>query len=204
MKIKSFLFLLVTAVITTGLVSCKTNQVTANPKVNELQTSEIVAELPVNQIQANSQELQFICAESYDRESNLRLPTTFAWKDGKKAAVVRWKTKEFKKYPPKERCEQVSPRFQTAYDNGSLKLITNGTMNNEPVICTTRNINGDCDTLLMTLRQKDDSLKILEQLIATLKGRQRGPVLHSSGTPQIYYEVDMEEFMRTESTPDKS
>lgn len=204
MKLKSYLFLVVTFALAPAVVSCDTSTLTENSKVNDLTANQIEDKLPLNQTQANSKELQFICAKAYDRESNHRLPTTFAWQDGRKAAVVRWKTDVFKNYSPQERCEEVSPRFQTAYHNGTLKLITNGTMNNQPVICSSGKINGDCDTLLMTLRSEDDSLAILRQLIATLKGRQRGPVLHSSGNPQIYYEVDIEKFMDEQSTPEKS
>lgn len=204
MRLKSYLFLVVIFALAPAVVSCNMTALTANPKVNNPQSTEIDDKLPLSQTQANSKELQFICAKGYDRESQRRLPTTFAWKDGRKARVVRWKTEVFKNYSPQERCEEVSPRFQIAYHNGSLKLITNGTINNQPVICTAGKINGDCDTLLMTLRPEDDSLAILRQLIATLKGRQRGPVLHSSGDPQIYYEVDIERFMREQSTPENS
>lgn len=144
-----------------------------------------------------NQKVQFICNESFDKETGARMPTTFAWADRGKIAVVRWRTEEFSGYPPQERCNEVSPRFQEAYDNGTLKMITNGTINNQPVICTATEYRGKCQTLLMTLRPSDDSLQVLNSFKDILNGRSTGPILHSSGTAQVYYQVDIETFLRT-------
>jgi hypothetical protein len=144
-----------------------------------------------------NQKVQFICNESFDKETGARMPTTFAWADRGKIAVVRWRTEEFSGYPPQERCNEVSPRFQEAYDNGTLKMITNGTINNQPVICTATEYRGKCQTLLMTLRESDDSLQLLNSFKDILNGRSTGPILHSSGTAQVYYQVDIETFLRT-------
>lgn len=97
---------------------------------------------------------------------------------------------------PNKRCEEVSPRFQTAYENDSLQYLTNGTINKEPVICTARSEGGDCDTLIMTLRRNiDDPKPILAQLADTFKGRSTGPIRHSSNKA-IYIQVDMEDFLK--------
>ncbi len=141
--------------------------------------------------------VQFICSLGLAQPTNESIPTTYAWTSRGKIAVLRWETTEFKNYPPQKRCEEVSPRFQEAYDNGSLSLITNGKMNGQSVICTSREVGDVCDTLLITLRPKDNSLEILTQLQELLSGRQVGAVRHSSGTPQIYYQVDIENFLRT-------
>ena len=140
---------------------------------------------------------QFICATSYDRATKQRHPTTFAWTPRGKIAVVRWSTEYFLKYSPQRRCQEVSPRFHKAYHNGTLGLITNGTMNNQPVICTAKEAGGACDTLLMTLRPQDNSLKILNHFRRLFAGEQVGPVKHSAGTPQVYYRIDIEKFLRT-------
>ncbi|MFM2061808.1 MAG: hypothetical protein RLZZ507_1478 [Cyanobacteriota bacterium] len=140
--------------------------------------------------------VKFICNQSFDQKANNNLPTTFAWHSKGKTALIRWETNYFRNYSPQRRCEEVSPRFQQAYDNGTINLITNGRMNNQPVICTVREYGAACDTLLMTLRPEDNSLQVLNLFKQIFSGRQEGPVKHSSGTPQIYYKINIEEFLR--------
>jgi len=146
---------------------------------------------------ASAQEVQFICGESFDRASGQRYPTTFAWTARGKMAVVRWKKQWSGNITPQQRCQSVSPRFQEAYSNGTLNFLTNGTANGQPVICTATERGGACQTMLMTLRAEDNSLQILNQLKDVLGGRAAGPVVHSSGVPQAYYQVDIENFLRT-------
>ena len=140
-------------------------------------------------------QVQFICSQSFDTQTNRRLPTTFAWTPRGKIALVRW-VKNLSDYSGQQRCEKVSPRFQEAYANGTLNWITNGKMNGQPVICTASSEGGPCQTLLMTLRPKDNSLAILIDFKDNLNGRASGPIRHSSGTPQVYYKIDIEEFLR--------
>ena len=70
-------------------------------------------------------------------------------------------------------------------------------MNNQPVICTTREYRGECDTLLITLRPEDDGESILFELKETLNARSLGGVVHSSYGKQYYYEVNIDRFLRT-------
>jgi len=144
----------------------------------------------------NRPEVKFICAEGYDQQSGEDKPTTYAWTERGKIAVIRWSTKFFgEKYTPQERCELVSPRFQKAYNNESLAYLTNGQINGQPVICTAKESGEDCANLLLTLRPQDNSRQVLKKLIAVFQGRQSGPVQQSSG--QLYYPIDMEKFLRT-------
>ncbi|MBC6477534.1 MAG: hypothetical protein GDA56_06835 [Hormoscilla sp. GM7CHS1pb] len=110
-------------------------------------------------------------------------------------------------YSAKKRCEQVSPRFQEAYDKGTLNYMTNGTWKgkngkDQPVICAASVLGGDCETLLFTLRHKDDSQKILAQLNEIIQDNSSKPARHDSGvSDQIYIKVDLEDFLR--NAPDK-
>lgn len=152
---------------------------------------------PIAESKAES-DVKFICGKSHDRQTDnkdKRLPTTFAWTSRGKTAIVRWE-KNFGKYSPQERCQSVAPRFQEAYDNGTLQMITNGKVNGQPVICAVREYGDSCQTVLMTLRKKDNPIQMLNDLKDTLNGRGVGPVKNSSGTPQIYYQVNMDEFLR--------
>jgi len=139
--------------------------------------------------------VQFICSQSFDSQTNRRLPTTLAWTQKGKIAVIRW-VKNLGGYSGQQRCKAVSPRFQEAYDNGTLNLITNDVIDRKPVICSVREYGGPCQTVLMTLRPGDNSWKVLNELKEILNGHQLGPIRHSSGIPQIYYEVNIEEWLR--------
>lgn len=170
-----------------------------------LTTTTLVTAIALNftqqQVQAQT-ETKFICAASYDPETQKRYPTTFAWTPRGKIAVVRWQTEEFAQYSPQRRCAEVSPRFHQAYHNDTLGLMTNGKINNQPVICTAKESGGACDTLLMTLRPEDNSIKILNNFRRLFSGEQVGPVKHSTGTPQIYYRMDIEKFLHTAPVED--
>jgi len=155
--------------------------------------------------QANPRDIQFICASSYDPSSQGRVPTTFAWTPRGKIAIIRWKSNWAANtgYTPEARCNAVSPRFDEAYQNGTLVYLTNGRLNNQKVICTTREAN-DCDTVLLTLQPDENELMVLRQLNNILQGRASAPLEqsseqleHSDGTPQIYFNLDIETFLET-------
>ncbi|MEY2857169.1 MAG: hypothetical protein RLZZ74_1481 [Cyanobacteriota bacterium] len=175
-----------------------------NNKLNKLfsviavSTGLAISGITLNSESAKAQEqVKFVCAPSFDQQTNQQLPTTFAWTSRGKIAIVRWETTAFKNYSPQTRCEKVSPRFQEAYENGGINFLMNGQMNQQPVICTAQESGGECDTLLMTLRKNDNPIPILTQLQEVLNGRQVGAVRHSSNVPQLYYQVDFENFLRT-------
>lgn len=160
-----------------------------------------------NRVDAQENDVKFICAYSYDQENNEKMPTTFIWTPEKKIPVIVWESDFFKNsgYDAQTRCEQVSPRFQEAYYNNTLGLMTNGTINNQPVICTAQSrdgtansANGQCHTLLITMRPEDDTVKFIKHLEDLFDGRQLGPMRHNSGTgqPQIFVQVDIDRFIR--------
>ena len=129
----------------------------------------------------------FKCEKTTKQDS----PKTFTFYKGQKRTVIRWSGPLGEKNP-QERCEQATVRIQQAYDNDTIKIITNGIMKKQPVICTADDYGGDCVNLLITLNPQEDSLKVLNQLKEALLGKQKGPVIHTSDTPQIYYEIDLE------------
>ena len=140
--------------------------------------------------------VKFFCGSSYEEQTNKREFTTFILKGKGKIRFIQW-VKNLGNFPPEKRCKEVSERFQTAYNNGTLGLITNGKMNGKSVICTAKNPGGKCHTLLMTLREKDDSLTILNELKDLfVYSRTVGPIKHSSGKPQIYYQIDLNKFLQ--------
>lgn len=152
----------------------------------------------VNVAQA-SEDVRFICATGFDKKTEQRYPTTYAWTGGQKRTIIRWKYKWFKSanYTSQKRCQDISARFQTAYNNGSLKFITNSRINNQPVICTASSNGGACNTTLLTLRPSDDPLVVLTSLKDALRGRGSSPLEHSSGYKQVYYQIDIDKFLQT-------
>jgi hypothetical protein len=155
---------------------------------------------PITLQKADAQEkVQFLCSERFDKATRKTFPTTFASTSRGRISLIQWETKSFPGYSPQERCDEVSSRFQTAYDNKTLRFLTNGTVNNQPVICTTNQYLGRCNAtnVLMTLRSGDNSFAILNSFRNILNGRQKGPVKHSAGAPQAYYEIDIENLIRT-------
>lgn len=151
----------------------------------------------ISQAQTND-EVRFICASGFDQKTNQRFPTTYAWNQRGKIPIVRWKYKWFEnsEYTPERRCQEVSSRFQAAYDNQSLNYITNGTENNQKVICTARQQDAACANTLLTLRPGDDSLEILTALKDQLRGQGGGPPDHNSKR-QVYYKINFKKFLQT-------
>ncbi|WP_196527922.1 COP23 domain-containing protein [Nostoc commune] len=143
--------------------------------------------------------VRFICASGYDQQTDKRFPTSYAWTTRGKIAIIRWKYPWFNSQTitPEQRCEQVTSRFQTAYNNQSLSYITNGTANGQAVICTAKQVDASCNTVLLTLRPQDDSLQILDELKEILRGRSTRPIEHSSKKPQVYYKIDIKKFLQT-------
>ena len=197
MKLKPFFAVVVTAAIASFGTACNASEVNANQTASP-QKLQTITSAKIKQAEADEQ-VKFICSEGYDPQRKQRVPTTFAWSQRGKIAIVRWKYSWFENsdYTLQQRCQEVSSRFQTAYNNSSLQYLTNGTQNNQPVICTARQNSGACDTTLLTLRPSDDSLKILSQLKDVLRGRGGGVLEHSSGKKQIYYRIDIKKFLQT-------
>ena len=157
------------------------------------------------QAQFNKQlgDIQFACSQSYDRESEQYLFTTFAWNSQNKKPIIIWNNETFSDsgFDPQTRCEKVSPRFQEAYADRTLNFLTHGTMNGQSVICTSSQAGGECQTLLLTLLPEDDPVQTLEQLSDVFLGYASSPLQQSSEDPvqevgdRVYVEVDIEEFL---------
>lgn len=161
------------------------------------------AEAQSDNLQSN---IQFACGQSFDSNSQQYIFTTFAWNSQHKKPIITWSKETFSDagFDPQKRCEAVSPRFQEAYSNQSLKFLTHGTINGQSVICTCSLVGGDCQTLLLTLLPEDDPLQVLEQLSDIFLGYASSPLQQSSEESihevgdRIYVEVDIEEFLSTE------
>ena len=149
--------------------------------------------VPIVQAQTKGDQIEFICGAGFDKNTGKKQPTTYLWFQGNKYGVIRW-VKAMGSTTPQELCDKVSSRLQEALDNGSLNFVTNGSINGQPVICTARKYNGDCDTLILTLRPQDNPLEVLEGFKEALIGRHIG--IPSSAFLQTYYQINLQETIR--------
>lgn len=70
-------------------------------------------------------------------------------------------------FDPETRCIEVSKRFQRAHDNGTLRHIRTGEVNNYPVLCAVRHDDETCnsDNVLVTLALGSDRHAVAQQLL---------------------------------------
>ncbi len=141
-----------------------------------------------NNVETNQ---RYYCGKSQDGT-----PTTFARKLAipGSVAIIRWERDNWQNITPQERCEQISARFERAYQANNLQYIVGGTFKKQPVICGVRNYGDLCTTeenFLLTLQHQDDSNKFITDL--QNKGYQaQGPMIHSEdGTPLTYIDMNM-------------
>jgi Circadian oscillating protein COP23 len=113
-----------------------------------------------------AKEANFVCAQVDG------VPTTVAKTKNSDIPIIKWVSNDFDGagWSPDKRCAEVSGRFQTYYQNGSLKYITTGQINNENAICTASQEGGDCTDLLFTVKPGFNPQVTLQKLIAIRHG----------------------------------
>ncbi|WP_062287473.1 COP23 domain-containing protein [Nostoc piscinale] len=68
---------------------------------------------------------------------------------------IRWVVDDFKKFPPANRCQTVTARFQRYYDNGSLYITSRDNFNSYPVLCIANRKGVPCTTENMALHNEN-------------------------------------------------
>ena len=85
-----------------------------------------------------------------------------------KLPLIRWTDRSFPPpYTPVKRCQEITARFNKFENNGTLKYMTTGKINNYPVICVAAYKGGSClpNGLLITLKQGRDPNIALTKII---------------------------------------
>lgn len=119
------------------------------------------------------------------------IPTTmYQNSSGGREPWIRWVSDYFAEsgYDPITRCQMVSGRLEGYRVAKSLKLITVGIMNRQPVICTASQVNGRCDGLIYTLKQGQNAAATLHTFLAWREGQAATPSLYESGET-LYIDV---------------
>lgn len=90
-----------------------------------------------------------------------------------------------------QRCNEVAQRFQRYYDNGILRFIGAGYVNNEPALCAVVETGIPCnsDNILVTLPPQSDPIDAARQLMDT-RGLARGRQIVVSGNDKLESYVD--------------
>lgn len=107
-------------------------------------------------------ESKFYCDTSND------VPVTMVSTSRGNEPMIRWVSQDFVSsgYSPEQRCQEVSNRFQRAYENQTLRYIRTGMINNYPVLCIARREGEDCSKsrLIVTFKHNTNPEVILQQL----------------------------------------
>ncbi|MCC3528709.1 MAG: COP23 domain-containing protein [Microcoleus sp. PH2017_22_RUC_O_B] len=111
------------------------------------------------------------------------IPTTFVETAKDRQPVIRWKSEIFKGsgYDPETRCEQVSPRFQQAEDNGGLRYLIPEKQNEQSVICISDKEDGACNLKLFDVTPPDT----VESVLRKLQANASKPLEQSGGKPYL-------------------
>ena len=129
--------------------------------------------------QAVTATTNFICGKSDGK------PATVARTKKGDVPIVIWSSEGFTEagFTPQVRCQQVSARFQSMYRSGQLKYITAGTLNKQPVVCATKQVNSNCSSqnLLYTLKPDADAQQVIRKLTA-IRNRSSSKGLEESST----------------------
>jgi hypothetical protein len=139
----------------------------------------LVADL--TSVRADTTGSKFYCGLSKN------VPTTMAKTSRGAVSVIHWVSTLGETYTPEKRCQIVSEKFQTFYQDGTLNYLTTGTVNHQPVICAAQQENGPCTGVLFTLKPNSDPGRTLQHLLS-IRDRAPGLVLNESAL-QIYVNI---------------
>lgn len=134
----------------------------------------------------------FVCGTSKG------VPTTMAKTPRGNVPVIRWNSDYFNNsgWTPQKRCQEVSKKFQTFYQNGTLKYLTTADFNGQSAVCVAERENGSCNPngsgILFTLKPGSNPGETLQQLLS-VRVHAAGPLNESS--PRVY--INMNQFLET-------
>ena len=149
--------------------------------------------------QENLDRVTFFCGEATEAATGDKLLSTLAWipQRDKNVPIIYWKSFPFRgaAWTNQKRCENVSPKFQTFYDNNLLGYLTHGiNQKGYPVICAVVTDTEQCnsDNQLFQLKPDQQGGEVLMSLMDILENRTAKPLYQNSGE-QVY--VPMNNFL---------
>lgn len=152
------------------------------PIVTTLTIATLCVSLP-----AHARPVQYSCSVRSG------VPTTIARTPQGTVSVITWKSEHFNNsgFSPQKRCQAVSARFQKHSNQGSLRYITAGKMQNQNVLCVAQNRGGACrsDGLLLTLEPQDNPQSVLRDLFNVASRASNSPTSRGSAA-KVYINMD--------------
>ena len=126
MKIKSLTSVNISA-IALSLVSIPVLTYSSNA---EIQVKQVNEDPPSNKV-------SFYCGTISEPETEENIPTTLAYVPQRKVNVpiIAWKSNHLAAWNPQKRCDLVSAKFQTFYEDGRLNYLSDGEIAGYSVIC---------------------------------------------------------------------
>jgi Circadian oscillating protein COP23 len=154
-------------------------------------TSNSAAKYPKDRI-------SFYCGEISDKANGGTIPATIAYVPQRKVnvAIIAWKYNYVPKWDTQKRCETVSPKFQTFYENGRLNYLTTGKNQGYDIICAAVETGQACkaEDQLFQVKASSDPGAVLKRLTGIIEGTSSQPIYQRS-SQQIY--VSVEELLKT-------
>ncbi|MEM7594338.1 MAG: COP23 domain-containing protein [Cyanobacteria bacterium P01_A01_bin.83] len=120
-----------------------------------------------------------------------------------RVTLINWANQFAPDWTPQKRCSAVSQRFQNFLDQGNLKFIRTGNVNQQPVLCVANARGGSCpdDNVLITLKPGTDPEGVLIRLVDFRRSVSGQTLTLSADDPGFYssgeFYVDMEKFLDT-------
>ncbi|MCT7978857.1 COP23 domain-containing protein [Laspinema olomoucense] len=117
------------------------------------------------------------------------IPATMARTPNGEMPMVIWDKNAIKdpEINAQQQCEEVSNRFQTYYDNGTLNYITSGIMNGELVACVAPGENAPCSGILFPLSGGSNPRGMLQRMFR-IRVASAGPIAET--TDRLYISFD--------------
>ena len=109
-----------------------------------------------------AQSNKFFCGMSED------VPVTLVRTSRGNIPMIRWVDTYFQPpWTPRQRCEEISFRFQRFYDNGTLNFLRAGKLGSQNVLCVASQQDGPClhNGILVTLKPDANPQDTLQRLL---------------------------------------
>lgn len=136
--------------------------------------------------------INFYCGKFTDKYSGETIPATMAYVPQRKASVsvIAWKSDYIPAWDAQTRCDTVSPKFQTFYEDSRLDYLTTGVNNGYDIVCAAVEKQPcQADDQLFQVTASDDPQAVLKGLTGIIGGKSSEPIYQSSGQ-QIYVSMD--------------